>query len=360
MKTPDGGIQPQAILDSRGVLHLIYFKGNPDGGDVFYVRRSPGATTFSKPIRVNSVPGSALAIGSVRGAQLAVGKNGIVHVAWLGSAKAEPRGPENSTPMLYTRSNAAGTAFEPQRNVVQFATGLDGGGSVAADPFGRVYVAWHAGGPYGNDEVHRRVWITRSTDNGAGFSRETPAYQDATGACGCCGMRIFADHKGNVYILYRVATQAIHRDMYLLVSKDKGRTFEGKVVHNWESDMCPMSTDSIGEGSEGIMIAWETAGQVYFTRVTPGTDLFSAIIAPPGSADDRKHPVAVGNARGEALLAWTEGTAWQRGGSLAWQVFDESGNPTEIKGREPGVIPVWGLVTAFAQPDAGFTIIYYH
>jgi hypothetical protein len=103
MKTPDGGIQPQAILDSRGVLHLIYFKGNPDGGDVFYVRRSPGATTFSKPIRVNSVPGSALAIGSVRGAQLAVGKNGIVHVAWLGSAKAEPRGPENSTPMLYTR-----------------------------------------------------------------------------------------------------------------------------------------------------------------------------------------------------------------------------------------------------------------
>ena len=64
-----------------------------------------------------------------------------------------------------------------------------------------------------------------------------------------------------------------------------------------------------------------------------------------------------GNDRGETLLAWTDGTAWQRGGSLAWQVFDKGGRPTEAKGSVPGV-PVWGLVAAFTRPDGKFGMVY--
>jgi hypothetical protein len=45
--------------------------------------------------------------------------------------------------MLYARLNDGRTAFEAQRNVMQFAAGLDGGGTVAADSQGRVFVAWH-------------------------------------------------------------------------------------------------------------------------------------------------------------------------------------------------------------------------
>ena len=71
----------------------------------------------------------------------------------------------------------------------------------------------------------------------------------------------------------------------------------------------------------------------------------------------RKHPTVAANARGETLLVWTEGMGWERGGSLAWQVFDRDGRPTAEKGRIPGV-PVWSLVAAFARPDGGFTVIY--
>jgi hypothetical protein len=45
-------------LDERGVLHLIYFTGEPQGGDIFYVRRDAGKTEFTSPLRVNSKPGS--------------------------------------------------------------------------------------------------------------------------------------------------------------------------------------------------------------------------------------------------------------------------------------------------------------
>src|SRR5262245_33425346 len=85
LRTPNGGVQPQAVIDSKGVMHLIYLKGKDAESDVFYVRKEPGKDRFSEPIRVNSVPGSAVAAGTIRGAHIALGKNGRVHVSWNGS-----------------------------------------------------------------------------------------------------------------------------------------------------------------------------------------------------------------------------------------------------------------------------------
>src|SRR5215475_14635265 len=80
LKTPNNGIQPQAVEDERGTLHLIYFAGDPHAGDIFYLRREAGRDKFSDPIRVNSQPGSAIAVGTIRGAHIAIGKNGRIHV----------------------------------------------------------------------------------------------------------------------------------------------------------------------------------------------------------------------------------------------------------------------------------------
>jgi hypothetical protein len=52
MRTPGSGIQPQVAVDRKGVLHLIYFSGDPSAGDVYYVRKAPGAPEFSQPVRV--------------------------------------------------------------------------------------------------------------------------------------------------------------------------------------------------------------------------------------------------------------------------------------------------------------------
>src|SRR6266567_406002 len=84
LATPDDGIQPQAATDAKGVVHLICFKGDPKAGDIFYVRRETGQNEFSKPLPVNTQLHTAMALGTIRGAQLAVGKNGRVHVAWDG------------------------------------------------------------------------------------------------------------------------------------------------------------------------------------------------------------------------------------------------------------------------------------
>ncbi len=357
LKAPDGGIQPQAVVDDRGVIHLIYFKGEPGGGDLFYVRRDPATSRFSEPMRVNSEPGSVFAIGTIRGGRIALGKGGRIHVAWNGSGKTTLKNGAGGQPMLYTRLTDGGTAFEPQRNVMQASDVLDGGGTVAADSAGNVYVAWHAikaGGPRGED--NRRVWVAHSPDDGKSFAPEVEANDQPTGACGCCGMHGFADSRGNAYFLYRAATQQVHRDMTLLLSGDRGKSFHGAVVHKWEINACPMSSESFAEGPAGVFTAWETNGQVYFARIDPLKSTVAAPVSAPGP--DRKHPALAVNRDGEVLLAWTEGTGWQRGGGLAWQVYDRDGHPTAERDRIAGAIPVWGLATAVAGKDGSFTIIH--
>ena len=357
LRVPNHGIQPQVAVDAEGIVHLLYFKGEPAAGDVFYARSKDGAR-FDRPLRVNSQPGSAVAIGNIRGAHLALGKNGRAHVAWNGSDRARPLAPGKGTPMVYTRLNEAGTAFEPQRNLIQSAVGLDGGGSVAADGAGNVYVFWHAPDPGKRGEDNRRVWVAASTDEGKTFAPERPASVARTGACGCCGLRAFADSKGRVYTLYRGARDASQRDMYLLTSADRGKSFRSADIHPWSITTCPMSSETFAEGPGGRVVgAWETKGQVYFAHLDPKTGKRAAPVAAPGAGKGRKHPAVAVNARGETILVWTEGMGWNRGGSVAWQVYDRDGKPLAERGHAGGV-PVWSLVAVFVKPDGRFAIVY--
>jgi hypothetical protein len=402
VRVPDGGIQPQAATDAGGTIHLIYFTGEPMHGDVFYVRSADGGATFSKPIRVNSQPGSVVATGTVRGAHLAVGRKGRLHVAWMGSQKAEPKAAGKASPMLYTRLNDAGDAFEPQRNVIQRRPGLDGGGSVAADGEGNVYVAWHApkqakdesahhahdpkkghvpphakGGPGeaehhahhdpkkgyahaggGHAEADRHVWVARSSDDGRTFAPEVAANPKPTGVCACCGMRIFADARGRVYVLYRGATEMVNRDMHLLVSNDKVGTFEDAKVHPWKIGKCVMSTAAFSGAAGGVVAAWETREQAYFVKLSESDSDAPAESPAPGTGENRKYPAVAVGGDGRFVLAWTEGTGWNKGGVVRWQAFEKDGTPAEGEtGRRDG-LPAWSVPAVVAVSDGSFRIIY--
>jgi hypothetical protein len=365
-RVPEGGLQPQVAMDGAGVLHMVYFTGDPHQGDLFYVKSADGGTTFSRAVPVNSQAGSAIAVGTIRGAQLALGEAGHVHVAWNGSAQAQPPGPINpdsgklGMPMLYSRLNDAASAFEPQRNLMQHSFGLDGGGSIAADHLGNVYVAWHgigeseASGSGKVGEARRRVWLAKSPDDGRWFSTEEKAWPRETGACGCCGMKLFADRKASLFALYRSATGSVHRDIYLLTSRDQARSFQGRLLHQWDINACPMSSMDFAGNGNIVVGAWETGGQVYWARLDSGA---GQPISAPGEAKGRKHPRVAVNQDGDVLLAWTEGTGWQKGGALAYQLYDRAGKPAMESAERPG-IPVWSFAAVAARPDGAFSILY--
>ena len=193
VRVPNEGIQPQVVVDEDGAVHLLYYKGDAGGGDLFYARKPQGAAEFAAPLRVNSQAGSAVAAGNIRGGQIALGRAGRVHVAWNGSTKARPKGPlnpavaadspYNGLPMLYSRSNPARDTFESQRCLMRSTFSLDGGGTVTADGTGNVYVAWHANDfehPKGEvvaAERHQRpggqgVWVVDEDEHALGESSD--------------------------------------------------------------------------------------------------------------------------------------------------------------------------------------------
>jgi len=117
-----------------------------------------------------------------------------------------------------------------------------------------------------------------------------------------------------------------------------------------------MSTQAFAEGASGVFTAWETKGQIYMGRIDPDSGNVSSVTAAPGDDRTRKHPALAVGADGKVLVAWTEGTAWNKGGTGAWQVFGVDGQVIGSAGHADGV-PVWGLVAAYARTD-GFTIVY--
>ncbi|MGI8556301.1 MAG: hypothetical protein ACR2LT_08105 [Pyrinomonadaceae bacterium] len=358
LRAPDGGIQPQAVTDSKGIIHLIYYKGDSQAGDIYYIRLNSSGQPESSPLRVNSQLGSAVAIGWVRGAQIAVGKDDRVHIIWNGSGTAEPRG-VGGGPMLYTRLNDAGTAFEPQRNLITWAGGIDGGGALAADGKGNVYVFWHTPAAENKTDADGKVFMTRSVNEGKTFSREERANPDSSGACGCCAMKAFIDEKGILYLLYRAAGENVNRDTTLLVSNDKGKIFESKTLAHWKLDACPLTTYSIAQSTltGAVLGAWTNQDRIYFAALNAENKSVFEPVSPSETNSSRKYPVIAANARGETLLAWIEGASWGKGGSLVWQMFNKNGKPVGEMGRADGV-PAWSLLTAFVRPDENFELIY--
>jgi hypothetical protein len=261
--------------------------------------------------------------------------------------------------MLYTRSREGGT-FEPERNLITKYVGLDGGGTVAADDRGNVYVAWHAPAVPKGDEATRRVFVARSTDDGATFAREEPISDEPLGACGCCGMELLASPGGAVVGLFRTATQQVHRDTRAFL-------FQGSLDRHWsatldpaETGTCQMSTYALAEvpARHQFIAAWETLGRirfgVYSYRDMTTTDHPHDV---PAAERSSKHPAVAIDKDGNVLVAWAVGTGWQRGGSVAWQVFDRELKPIAgARGTADG-LPAWSRPAAFPASN-GFVVLY--
>jgi hypothetical protein len=350
LATPNDGLQPQAVVDGRGTLHVIYFKGDPAGGDLYYVRQASTSASFSAPIRVNNEPGTAIATGTIRGGHVALGRNGWIHVAWDAAHPIGESGAKYS-PMYYARLAPSATSFEPQRAIGR-TVNLDGG-TITADGSGHVYLAWHAQGATPGEE-HRAVYVAASADDGAHFDGEKPVIHDG-GVCGCCGVTALVDRDNRLNILYRAAADGVHRDLTWAVVGNNGGV-RTECLGAWDLNACPMTTSALVQNGAGLVAAWQTEHQIYWTSLDP-YHVSHTPVQPLSGTGLRGHPSIAVDGHGDRLIAWTDGTAWARAGTVSWELQDASGTRLDSRAGA-GLVPVWGLVQSVAWPNGSFVILH--
>src|SRR5439155_5672456 len=129
------------------------------------------------------------------------------------------------------------------------------------------------------------------TDEGKTFGREARAISEPTGACGCCGLRAFADSRGAVYILYRAASLSGTRNETLLRWRKPEGDFEIAYSHQWRVGSCPMSSASLVETATDVLAGAETHGRVFLIRMNRDTGKVWEPVSPEVRA---KYPIAVG------------------------------------------------------------------
>ena len=179
--------------------------------DLLRRRRRPVATcsTFDRaisarrspmPVRVNSQPGSAIATGTIRGGQLALGTR---RPRARGLERLRPRAARaaRSTRTLRSLAHRSCThappptaplraAAQPQRRTSTRSTAAARSPRTTA---GHVYAVWH-----GNRRARRAARITARSGWRARWTmarrsqRQRPAWDTPTGACGCCQARALA------------------------------------------------------------------------------------------------------------------------------------------------------------------------
>jgi len=320
--TPNGGMVPDAEIDRQGVVHVAYVTGE----NVYYVKSSDEGSTFTAPIRVNSETDTAHPANMYRGPDLALGKDGRVHVIWYCNAY-QRKLPQDQWGVMYAHLNEAKNAFVPSRNLNHKPSDNY---SLAADGHGKVAVFWMAGG----------LFYNLSKDGGETFGDAVKIASADT--CECCASRAFFSADGALHCAYRDKANNI-RDMYLL-SQPKGQaTFAKEKISAtpWEVKGCPMTGTFLTGDKNGLVAAWETKGRVFFTRLA-------------GNGRDTSPRESLAPVRGGkwpiALIAPDRSVlvSWKNGATLEWQLYDANDKPVGDKKSKPSPNPHRhaGVVTA--------------
>lgn len=336
---PNGGIAPTMCTDAQGTVHLLYFMGDPKAGDMYYMRREKSAKSFTKPIQVNSSAKTAMVIGYTRGPDMAVSSAGDVHVSWLSV------GPSGGA-VYYAHKPNKKKSFSKQRAVSGATDGFDAGLSIAANG-DQVAVIWPAHGS-GNSEQQRLLYAAWSQNGGDAFAKPIPLNAATPGICACCDIDAGFNAAGELQVLYRNASNSGRHATLLSQAKD---AFVVTEIDTWLVNQCPMSTFHVEGANPNSLMVWQTKNQILWSQIGAQKKHTAS-----GKGKNRKHPVIVANKDGVLCLAFSEGTGWNRGGSVECQVMSADGVLLAAQ-RFDGLKP-WSTPALVVQANGNFLITY--
>ncbi len=344
IRIPQDGICPDVVIGPSSAVYLVFGRGQ---NALFSVSKH-GGKTFSRPVRLNTVPDTVL-VGHERGPKIAVGKNEVLHVIWMST---------HSDQLDYTRSSSRERPFSPPRNLLDRGTHLDGA-TVAADEKGNVLISWlDARLPAEpQNPLSMPVFSAHSRDNGLTFSKNQAVQGDQPlRACSCCALKSVAGSDGDFDIAFRGAYHNIRDSLVARVPAGRGdpqATVSKIGDQEWRFNGCPMSgpflTRTLQPGE--LWAAWMSDGRVYYSQSLDEGKHYADLRTPgPSKRRLENHPIILVNRERRVFFAWEEGR------TVCWQITDQAGRV--LGSGDAGSLPENSKATGFVDRKGDFCLVF--
>jgi hypothetical protein len=271
---------PIMHLDHNGTIYICWVSGNGDGSSIFVSKSSDKGKTFSTPVLACANANSNSDMQ--RTTKFAIDPGGNLHFIWMATRV-------NKQPDIwYMRSTDQGenwtTPVSLSNDDSKYAQDFP---AIACDSQGNIYASFLDFRESAQPGIpsHGRLYVTRSIDGGATWSKNITADSMPNGiggTCECCAQHIAVSAAGNIYIAFRSNTLDANnnnvRNIYLARSTDQGLSFQPSLNiqdTDWILTACPMKGPNIVlDESETAHIVWADGrtfpSHLYYTSVTPG------------------------------------------------------------------------------------------
>ena len=261
--------------------------------------RAPGEIVFEPNVRVDDTGSSS---SEQTYPAVAVDQDGNIYVAWNDRRDGRYN-------IYFTKSADGGATFDPNIKLNDSSRGKRKYPSIAVDPRGNIYIAWH-------DERNgnRDIYLAKSTDGGMTFGPNTRV--DDTGASASAqsvpSLSIAVDMNENVYLAWYDNRNG-NNDIYFAKSADGGATFgESARVDDTGAASSVQAKPSIALDANGDIYAiWHDkrngSFDIYFAKSADGGVTFGPNVRVDDTGTlyrDQFDPRIVVDKNGDIYAVW--------------------------------------------------------
>lgn len=285
-------MQPQLAIDADDAIHATYGVGNR----VFYIQSKDGGSNFSGPVELGFA--KAMSLGMRRGPRITASQ-GTICITSIGGDVGKGRDGD----ILARCSRDGGKSWSDVVRVNDVeGSAREGLHAMASGSDGLVCCVW-----LDLRNQATELMASMSTDGGVSWSPNQLVYKSPSGSiCECCNPSVAISRDGHIYVQWRNSI-AGKRDIYVSVSKDRGKSFESvskQGVGEWTLGICPMDGGAIAADLDGLYSTWRRDNTIYLSQGKMKEEKMLGVGEQPwvAIADGRPWVIWVAKRGGDAFL----------------------------------------------------------
>jgi hypothetical protein len=222
-----------------GDVYVVWYDTRRGSADVYFSRSTDGGENFSQSIRVNDDEVRTIHYKP----SLGVDAKGHIYVAWRDDRNGH-------ADIFFAKSIDGGKTFLKNIKLNDDpGWAYQGNPALAVGPDGLVGVAWNE-----NRDKNDDVYFTLSHDGGINFSKNRKANDDK-GSAVQSHPSIAIGPDGLIAIAWQDFRNG-DSDIYMIMSKDGGKTFSSNQKLNDDPGTAPQVSPSVSINGETVLVAW--------------------------------------------------------------------------------------------------------